>query len=899
LSNLTPMMRQYERIKAQHEDKLLFFRLGDFYELFMDDAEEAARELEITLTGREVGGGNRVPMCGVPHHSADSYIGRLVEKGYRVAICEQVEDPREARGIVRREVVRVVTPGTITDLEALDSKSNNFIVALTEHRGSVGLAAADVSTGEFRVTRVAPSTPVTNRFVTRRRDSSSMIPQELLDELQRINASEIVVPDNWSRFDSWHPTLVDELNAQFVRHPGRAFGYRAAYELLTSHFATPTLAPYGCEDEPASIRAAGGLLDYLIDTQKAGLQHITSLVTYNLDQSMVIDTNTRRNLELTRRIADGSRKGSLLWVLDHTVTAMGGRRLRGWVEQPLVNPADINARLDAVQELVGAPFLREDLQTVLRDIYDIERLTARTAYGSATPRELTALRQSLQALPALKGLLDQAQCRELSGVRDDLDLLDDITQLLERGLTDDPPTVVTEGGIIREGYNDEVDRLRTAQREGTQWIARLQKTEREETGIKSLKVGFNKVFGYYIEVTKPNIDLVPEHYERKQTLANSERYITPELKEKEAAILGAEDRLSTLEYELFVKLRSEVAAAAARLGRTARAVAHVDAILSLAEAAVANRYVRPRVDGSRTIDIRQGRHPVLEHIQDEPFVPNDCRLDAEEHRVVIITGPNMAGKSTYMRQAALTTLMAQLGSFVPAEAAQVGVVDRIFSRVGASDDLSRGQSTFMVEMVEVSHILRHATDRSLIILDEVGRGTSTYDGMALAQAVVEHIHRHSGARTLCSTHYHELTSLADHEEGIYNLRTEVAEQGEDIVFLYQVKPGRAERSYGINVARLAQLPTEVLERAKELLRRFEEQATLKEQVAFAFMEHAASGERRQPGRAHERHRELLREFASLDLLSMSPLELMNWAYDYQLEVQRLVSEGEGGEEQDG
>jgi len=801
------MLKQYYSIKARYKGCILFFRLGDFYEMFAEDAEKASRCLEITLTGRDAGGGKRVPMCGVPYHSAETYIAKLVNKGFKVAICEQVEDPSECKGVVKREVVRVVTAGTILDSEMLDEKSNNFLAALNTDGSRGALAYVDLSTGEFRATEFTGGETTSIR-----------------DELVRLDPAECLVKESLADSDEIDIMIPEPIRPRVSVYKDRAFIYESAYHRLAEHLGTDSLAGFGCEDKPCLIATAGALIAYLQETQKRSLGHINSLRVYQKSEYMILDGTTRRTLELTKTMRDHKRQGSLLWLLDETETAMGGRLLRQWLEQPLLDVEKINARLDAVQSLIEDPVLREELAQKMAGMYDMERLIGKAVYGSANARDMVSLRQSLEFLPDLQELLlTRAEAQQLRQLAHELDPLEDVCDLLKRGIVTDPAATITEGGIIRDEYSKELDELRTIRREGKEWISNLETSERERTGIKSLKVGFNKVFGYYIEVTKANLDLVPPDYERKQTLANSERFITPALKEREAQVLNADEKILDLEYQLFVNIRNEVGARARRVQQTAAVIARLDVLVSLARVALSHDYTRPVVDNSGEIHIEAGRHPVVEiSLQGEQFVPNDTDINCTDNRFIILTGPNMAGKSTYLRQVALITLMAQMGSFVPARAARIGIVDRMFTRVGASDDLSTGQSTFMVEMNEVANILNNATDRSLLILDEVGRGTSTYDGISIAWAVSEYIHDFIRAKTLFATHYHELTELGDTLSGARNLNVAVEEEADRVVFLREIRDGGADQSYGIEVARLAGIPADVLASARNVLNRLEE-----------------------------------------------------------------------------
>jgi len=864
----TPMMAQYKELKRQYSDCLLLFRLGDFYELFYDDAEVAARELEITLTGRDAGNGERAPMCGVPYHAVDSYVARLVEKGYKVAICEQLEDPRFAKGLVARDVIRVVTRGTLTDARAQDESVNVYLAAVTSdaYAGAYGLAACDVATGQFTLTELR----------------GSEARGRLISELARLRPAEVLLAPGVARDQRLMKFIGEQLGAaQGSCHPSY-FDEGNAREALRRHFGTTSLAGFGCEGMPLAIAAAGAALAYLHETQKVDLSHIVRLSPYLTSDFLQIDPASRRNLELTRALRDGGRRGTLLWVLDATVTALGSRLLRDWIDRPLVDPAAINRRLDAVAELVTAGDQRRALRAALKRVYDLERLAGRLAYRTATPRDLLALRDSLAALPDIKTLLGDCKAPLLAELDAAIDPLTAERLAVERALRDDAPASAKEGGIIKPGYDEEVDRLRSAKGAGRDWIARLEAAERERTGIKSLKIGYNKVFGYYISVTRANLAAVPPDYQRKQTLANEERFITPALKEQEELVLRAEERLVAREYELFVDLRERIAAAVRQLQTTAGAVAAVDAVAALAEVAVANNYVRPAVDDGETIEIREGRHPVVERVLPTgAFVPNDCLVDRDSNRLLLITGPNMAGKSTYIRQVALIVIMAQLGSFVPAAAARIGAVDRIYTRVGAADDLSGGQSTFMVEMNEVSNILNNATPRSLVILDEVGRGTSTFDGLSIAWAVAEYLHApERRVKTLFATHYHELTDLEELYPGVVNCTVAVDERGdEEIVFLHKIVRGAADRSYGIHVARLAGLPPAVLQRAREILGLLESS----EEFKRGQREVAASGRRRrtvsQISLFGSELDPLVEELRNLKVMEMTPLEALNKLYE--------------------
>lgn len=804
MSGYTPMMQQYLRIKEHHPDSVLFFRLGDFYEMFFDDAKVAAKVLDLTLTGREAGKGNRVPMAGIPYHAADTYIARLVDQGYTVAICEQVEDPKEAKGVVRREVIRIITPGTLIDPNLLDEKSNNYLLSAVYQSERVGIAACDLSTGHF---------------VTTQLDGHDVI-QELVHEIARLAPAEVLVNATIMHHPQWEEYCATSMPFRIECLDDESFGYDHCYQRLLSHFHTSSLEPFGCEHLPLAIRASGSTLAYLQETQRGTLQHIVKLTTYSTSSYMTLDANTRRNLELTRTIRDNQSKGSLLWVLDYTQTAMGGRCLKQWVEQPLLSDTDINLRLDAIEELMDNRLLRYDLGSLLSQTYDLERLVSRCACGHANARDLRAIATSLTLIPAIKNLLQTTTSSLLVQLQNNLDELDDLQSLIVQAIVDDPPQTITEGNLIRTGYHAEIDQYRTAAQNGKQWLMEYEAQEKDNSGIKSLRIGYNRVFGYYLTVTNSYSHLVPAHFQRKQTLSNAERYTTQKLMEYESLILGAENRLTDLEYEVFCSIRQEVNHHADKILKNGHALAELDALFSLTECAVKNHYSRPAITKSREVSIVNGRHPVVEKMLSAgAFVPNDTILGQEGRLILIITGPNMAGKSTYMRQTALIILMAQIGSFVPADDATIGLVDRIFTRVGAHDDLASGQSTFMVEMNEVANILNHATPHSLLILDEVGRGTSTFDGLSIAWAVTEYIHQQPSlqCRTLFATHYHELTDLESLLSGVSNVSISVKEQNEQVIFLRKIVEGGADRSYGIQVARLAGLPPTLLSRAKEIL----------------------------------------------------------------------------------
>ncbi|WP_330394076.1 DNA mismatch repair protein MutS [Lachnoclostridium sp. An181] len=801
MAELTPMMQQYMETKEQYKDCILFYRLGDFYEMFFDDALTASRELEITLTGKNCGLEERAPMCGVPYHAVDTYLNRLVSKGYKVAICEQVEDPKQSKGIVKREVIRIVTPGTNLNTQALDETKNNYIMCIVYADEQYGVSSADVTTGDYSVTEI---------------DSV----QKLQDEIYKISPSEIICNEALFMSGFSLEELKDRLGITVYSLDSWYFDDMLCKKTLLEHFHVSSLEGLGLKDYDSGIIAAGALLKYLLETQKTSLDHLSKLSGYVTGKYMLLDSSTRRNLELCETLREKQKKGSLLWVLDKTKTAMGARMLRKYVEQPLIEKESVLKRLDAVEELVSNAIGREEIREYLSPVYDLERLVSKIVYQSANPRDMTAFQSSLAMLPPIRYILEEMNSELLRELYENLDPLEDICALIQSAIKEDPPIAMKEGGIIKEGYNEEVDRLRNAKSDGKMWLAELEANEREKTGIKTLKIKYNKVFGYYLEVTNSFKDQVPDYYTRKQTLANAERYTIPKLKELEDTILGAEDRLYALEYELYCEVRNQVAAQILRIQTTAKAVANLDVFASLAVVAEKNRYVRPKINEKGVIDIKDGRHPVVEKmIPNDMFISNDTYLDDKKNRISIITGPNMAGKSTYMRQSALIVLMAQIGSFVPAASANIGLVDRIFTRVGASDDLASGQSTFMVEMTEVANILRNATSKSLLILDEIGRGTSTFDGLSIAWAVVEHISNGKllGAKTLFATHYHELTELEGKIDNVHNYCIAVKEKGDDIVFLRKIVKGGADKSYGIQVAKLAGVPESVIVRAKEIV----------------------------------------------------------------------------------
>ncbi len=859
-AEFSPMMQEYLKTKEEYNDCILFYRLGDFYEMFFDDAIRVSKELELTLTGKLCGQEERAPMCGVPFHAADTYISRLIEKGYKVAICEQLEDPKQAKGIVKRGVIRVVTPGTVMESNLLDEKKNNYIMSIYKAGTFFGISVCDVSTGDFRTTEITDS----NNF------------PKLLDEISRYNPAEIVV--NSFMYDSLEE--INKIKERFEVFISKikedAFG--DDIEKLTDAYMVKNEAGEdieNLEDKKIAVASINGLMFYLIDTQKNSLEHINKIIMYNTTKYMSLDINARRNLELTEKMRDKSKKGTLLWVLDKTSTSMGGRHLRRWINDPLIDVTEINNRLSAVKELKDNIILRGDITELLKKVYDIERLAGRISYGSATGRDLISLKNSAKQLPEVKKILAVTKSQLLQELYLKLDELTDIHDLIEEAIVDEPPLSVKEGGLIKLGYNEEIDQLKKATTEGKTWIIKLEADEREKTGIKGLKVGFNRVFGYYIEVTKSNFDQVPERYIRKQTLANAERYITEELKNLENQILGAEEKVINLEYNAFVEIRDDIESKIKRIQTSAEVIAILDVLCSFATVAEDLNYVEPVVDNSGVIDIKDGRHPVIEKmLPSGSFVQNDTYLDKEETRLAMITGPNMAGKSTYMRQVALITLMAQIGSFVPAAGAHIGVVDKIFTRVGASDDLSMGQSTFMVEMMEVATILKEATSKSLVILDEIGRGTSTYDGLSIAWAVAEYISdkEKCGAKTLFATHYHELIQLEDKLEGIKNFQVAVKEKGEDVIFLRKILPGGTDESYGVHVARLAGVPQNVSKRATEILKSLERKSIINEKAIQKEDKKQTAG---QLDMFNFKLAEIASEIDKIDVNSLTPIDALN------------------------
>ena len=872
-------MQHYLETKKQYEDCILFYRLGDFYEMFFDDAKTVSKELELTLTGKECGLEERAPMCGVPYHAVDSYLNRLVQKGYKVAIAEQMEDPKLAKGLVKREVVRIVTPGTVTSAAALDETKNNYLMGIVYLGDTFGVASADISTGDFLVTEV-PSE------------------RELFDEINKFSPSEIICNNAFYMSGIDLEELKNKYNFIVSALDNRFFSDEMCRKILKEHYKVGSLDGLGLGDYDAGVIAAGAVMQYMYETQKSTLAHITAITPYSSGQFMVLDISTRRNLELLETLREKQKRGTLLWVLDKTKTAMGARLLRTYIEQPLLKKEAILERQNAVEELNLNYISREELREYLNSIYDLERLIGRISYKTAGPRDLIAFKNSLSMLPYIKNILGEFTSSLLKEFYEELDTLEDLYALIDQSILEDPPITVREGGIIKEGYNEEADKLRNAKTEGKTWLAELEEKEREKTGIKNLKVKFNKVFGYYFEVTNSFKDMVPEYFIRKQTLTNAERYTTDELKNLEEVIMGAEDKLVSLEYELFCQVRDHIAGEVLRIQKTAKAIAGVDVFASLSLVATRNNYTKPKINDKSVIQIKNGRHPVVEQMmRDDMFVANDTYLDNGKNRISIITGPNMAGKSTYMRQTALIVLMAQLGSFVPADSANIGICDRIFTRVGASDDLASGQSTFMVEMTEVANILRNATRHSLLILDEIGRGTSTFDGLSIAWAVVEHIANTKilGAKTLFATHYHELTELEGTMSGVNNYCIAVKEQGDDIVFLRKIVKGGADKSYGIQVAKLAGVPDSVIARAKELVEELSNADIMAKAREIA--EISANVSQHKPVPKPDdvemsqltlfdtvKEDDIIKELAELELGNMTPIDALNTLYRIQTKL---------------
>ena len=870
------MMQQYMETKKEYKDCILFYRLGDFYEMFFDDALTASRELEITLTGKNCGLEERAPMCGIPYHAVDGYLNKLVSKGYKVAICEQVEDPKQAKGIVKREVVRIVTPGTNLNTQALDETKNNYIMCIVYSADRYGLSVADVTTGDYLVTEIDNST-------------------KLRDEIYKFMPSEIICNEAFYMSGMDLDDMKNRIGITIYSLDAWYFDDAICERTLKEHFHVSSLEGLGLKDYDCGVIASGALLQYLLETQKNDLTHLSRLTGYVTGKYMLLDSSTRRNLELCETLREKQKRGSLLWALDKTRTAMGGRTLRKYVEQPLIDAESIDERLNSVEELKNNAICREEIREYLGAIYDLERLMSRVTYQSANPRDLIALKSSLAMLPPIHCILADMSTKGLCDIREQMDTLEDLCSLITEAIQEEPPLAMKEGGIIREGYSEEVDRLRNAKSDGKTLHAELEAKEREKTGIRTLKVKFNKVFGYYLEVTNSFKDQVPEYYTRRQTLANAERYTIPELKELEDTIHGAEDKLYALEYQLYCEVRDKIAAEVVRIQKTAKAVAKLDVFASLAVVAERNNYVRPKINEKGVIDIKNGRHPVVEKmIPNDMFIANDTYLDDKKNRIAIITGPNMAGKSTYMRQSALIVLMAQIGSFVPAKSANIGLVDRIFTRVGASDDLASGQSTFMVEMTEVANILSNATSKSLLILDEIGRGTSSFDGLSISWAVVEDISNGKllGAKTLFATHYHELTELEGKISNVNNYCIAVKENGDDIVFLRKIVKGGADKSYGIQVAKLAGVPDSVIARAKEIAEELSDS-----DIALRINEDASAETDPKPKAKAPRYDEVdlaqfslfdtvkdddvLEELKEMDVAHMTPMDALNAIYRLQ------------------
>ena len=877
MTEVTPMMQQYLKTKEEYEDCILFYRLGDFYEMFFEDAKIVSKELELTLTGKSCGLEERAPMCGVPYHAADVYLSRLVSRGYKVAICEQVEDPKLAKGLVKREVIRVVTPGTNLNTQTLEESKNNYLMSIAYMQDHIGVSIADILTGDYYLTEVDDV-------------------KKLLDEIYKYSPSEIICNDAFLVSGVDVEDLKGRLHICINPLEARLFDEDGCKRALLKHFKVNVLTGLGIEDFPTGIVAAGALLQYLLETQKVSLDNFTHLYPYLTSKYMLLDSSTRRNLELTETLREKSKRGSLLWVLDHTKTAMGARTLRHYIEQPLLDKGQMEARLDAIEAFCKNAVARDELREYLNPIYDLERLMGKISYKTANPRDLIALRNSLQMLPSIKMVLQDFSAAELKELYEEIDGLEDLFHLIEDSIVEEPPLLIREGGIIKEGFNETIDSMRNAKTEGKNWLAQLEEQDRERTGIKNLRIKYNKVFGYYFEVTNSFKDLVPEDYIRKQTLTNAERYTTPRLKELEDTILNAEDKLSTLEYDCFCQIRDAIGAEMERIQRTAKAIARLDVYTNLSLVSERNHYVRPKLNEKGIIDIKGGRHPVVEKmIDNDLFIDNDTYLDNNKHQIAIITGPNMAGKSTYMRQTALIVLLAQVGCFVPARSANIGVVDRIFTRVGASDDLASGQSTFMVEMNEVANILRNATPQSLLILDEIGRGTATFDGLSIAWSVVEHIANRKllGAKTLFATHYHELTELEGRIENVNNYCIAVKENGDDIVFLRKIIQGGADRSYGIQVAKLAGVPDMVIDRAKEILVQLLDNDVIEKVQSIAISVPTDTPSRKKADKVDAMEmaqyslfdtvtdEDVIKELKELEISTMTPLDAMNTLYRLQ------------------
>ncbi|WP_202906794.1 DNA mismatch repair protein MutS [Abyssisolibacter fermentans] len=881
MSKLTPMMQQYKEIKDKHKDSILFFRLGDFYEMFFDDAIISSKVLEIALTGRNCGQNEKAPMCGVPFHAAESYIQKLIENGYKVAICEQVEDPALAKGIVKRDVIRVITPGTVTNSKSLEDKKNNYLCCLYTKNNTAGISYVDVTTGQFYTT-----------------DINENIETLIIDELAKIQPTEIICNEELLNNENLTALLSTKFHTYINKYEDYMYELNNSIDVIKKQFNIASVDGFGLKERNGAIIASGALISYLNDTQKISLNHINNITYYSNSNYMLMDISTRRNLELTETMRNKNKQGSLLWVLDNTKTAMGGRLLKKWIEEPLLQKNIIEKRLDSVEYLVNNIFLLDDVRTLLKDIYDMERLISKIVYGNCNARDLISLKKSIGVIPSMKRMLYDTDNKYLQELESSLDDLKDVHALIENAIVQDPPLSTKDGGMIREEYSKELAQIKMAALEGKQWISNLQENERKRTSIKSLKVGYNKVFGYYIEITKSNIKFAPDNYIRKQTLSNAERYITPELKEMESKILGAEDKYIKLELEIFNSIKDSIKNNIKRIQKSAGIISQLDAICSLSHIAYRNNYIKPTINTEGIIDIKNGKHPVVEKVlKDDMFVPNDTYLNNDDSRMIIITGPNMAGKSTYMRQVALISLMAQVGSFVPADEANIAIVDRIFTRVGASDNLAEGQSTFMVEMSEVANILNNATKNSLIILDEIGRGTSTYDGLSIAWAVVEYISNNNllGAKTLFATHYHELTELEGKLNGIKNYKILVKEQNDSIIFLRKIDRGEADKSYGIEVAKLAGIPDSVINRAKNILFDLEKRdlnneaaATICSQIEKKKIETGSSSKQvEQISFFNNKGENIIKKLNSIDIAKTTPLDALNILYSLVEESKKL------------
>ena len=870
MKEMTPMMKQYMEIKSNYKDSILFFRLGDFYEMFFDDALIASRELEITLTQRGIGQDKKAPMCGVPYHAVEPYIAKLIDKGYKVAICEQLESPSEAKGIVKRDVIQVVTPGTITDMNALDEKSNNFLACIYHDEYGAGISYVDNSTGELYTTELLGNGQSTLNFV--------------LDEIGKIQPSEIILNNKLRRKNKIIKIIQNNINSYINEYDNQLINIKFCKDIIENNFDDNVFEKSGINRKKYSVLATGILLNYLKETQKIALTHINEVIYYNLDNYMELDINTRINLEINETIMGKGKKGSLIWLLDKTSTAMGGRLLKNWLEQPLIEKELIEERLDIVEIFSKDVILTSEIKEYLKNIYDLERLMGKITYGNCNARDLISLKSSLEELPKIKKLIIDSGYAPLNKLADKIDTLDNVFNLINNSIVDEPPISIKEGGIIKGDFNEELRSLKSISKNGKEWLSNLEQEEKKKTGIKSLKIGYNKLFGYFIEVTKSNLELVPDEYIRKQTLVNSERYITPKLKDMESTILGSEEKMIDLEYKIFVNIRDRIKKETARIQKVSKIISKIDALNSLGYVAYTNNYVRPSLNNDGFIDIKEGRHPVVEKtLEEELFVPNDTVLDNKDSRCLIITGPNMAGKSTYMRQVALITLMAQVGSFVPAKEASVGLVDRIFTRIGASDNLSQGESTFMVEMNEVSNIISNATKDSLIILDEVGRGTSTYDGLSIAWAVVEYIAENIKARTLFATHYHELTELENRLPGIKNYNILIEEQGDEIIFLRKIVEGSTNKSYGVEVAKLAGINQSIIMRANEILKSIE--FSHKENQNIEIKD--SSNENTQLNLTDYKKDNLIEKIKYIDTVKMTPIEALNILHKLVEEAKEL------------